>query len=132
MRAADLRAIPVASVELAWARLRLAFLRSSDLGAQVDLGTSPRHASAERLPAEVARVAFLIPRVAARLPWRADCLVQALAARRWLARLGHQTTLSLGSRRGAEGQFLAHAWLEWEGLVVTGGDVSDYEPFRAT
>ena len=129
MRAFDLAAVPIAVAELALARLRLARLQSSRLTAEVALEAATSEA-ARQLPVDIARVAYLVPRVAVRLPWRADCLVQALAARHWLVRLGHQTTLSLGSRRSVDGQFQAHAWLTWQGLIVTGGDVSDYAPFR--
>jgi len=76
----------------------------------------------------VERVAFVIPRVAARLPWRADCLVQALAARRWLARHGVTTTLTLGVPRDKPADFEAHAWLTAGDRIVTGGDVSGYVP----
>jgi hypothetical protein len=32
----------------------------------------------------VARVAYAVPVMGLRVPWRSDCLVQALAAKRWL------------------------------------------------
>ena len=74
----------------------------------------------------VERVAFAIPRVAARLPWRADCLVQALAARRWLGHHGITTTLTLGVPRDKPADFEAHAWLTTGDRLVTGGDISGY------
>lgn len=55
-----------------------------------------------------------------RVPWRADCLVQALAARLWLDRSGTAATLRLGARR-VDGAILAHAWLELDGIPVSGG-----------
>jgi len=76
----------------------------------------------------VERVAFAIPRVAARLPWRADCLVQALAARRWLGRNGVATTLGLGVHKDMPDTFEAHAWLKAGDRIVTGGDISGYVP----
>ncbi len=81
-----------------------------------------------RQSALVDRVAFVIPRVAARLPWRADCLVQALAAERWLEREGIATKLILGVPRDKRPAFEAHAWLTAGDRIVTGGDVSDYVP----
>lgn len=55
-----------------------------------------------------------------RVPWRADCVVQALAAKFWLERAGVETAFRLGVRREAGG-LLAHAWLEVGGVPVSGG-----------
>ena len=60
-----------------------------------------------------------------RVPWRSDCVVQALAARRWLARGGVGSTVCVGVRKDEQG-FQAHAWLKAAGRVVTGGDISSY------
>ena len=81
-----------------------------------------------RKTALVDRVAYVIPRVAARLPWRADCLVQALAAERWLNRKQIATRLTLGVPRDKRPDFEAHAWLSAGDRIVTGGDVSGYVP----
>lgn len=74
----------------------------------------------------LARVAFAIPRIGARVPWRADCLVQALAARRWLARHGVTSNLCIGVQ--LEAGFAAHAWLKVGEEIVTGGDIDGYVP----
>jgi hypothetical protein len=74
----------------------------------------------------VERVAYAIPRVGARVPWRSDCLVQALAARHWLAREGVASNLTIGVRN--EGGFAAHAWLKVGDEVVTGGPIADFAP----
>lgn len=76
----------------------------------------------------VERVAYLIPRIAARVPWRSDCLVQALAAQRWLAGSKIASDIWIGVRKPDPGQFDAHAWLKAGGRVVTGGDVSGFTP----
>lgn len=76
----------------------------------------------------VERIAFLIPRVAARVPWRADCLVQALAAERWLGSAGISTRLTFGVPRDKRADFEAHAWLTAGDRIVTGGDVGGYVP----
>ena len=60
-----------------------------------------------------------------RVPWRSDCVVQALAARRWLARGGVDSDVCIGVRNDAQG-FQAHAWLKVGERIVTGGDVSSY------
>ncbi len=115
-----------ATVELGRARLRL----DSDHARQ--LIATPPPDDTPPLPANQAelvdRIAFVIPRVAARLPWRTDCLVQALAAEHWLRRSGIPTVLTLGVPKDKASAFEAHAWLTAGDRIVTGGDVSGYVP----
>lgn len=74
------------------------------------------------------RTSFAIVQAGARMPWRSDCLVQALAARRWLGGAGIDAALCIGVRSEALG-FEAHAWLIAGDITVTGGDSSSYAPF---
>ena len=75
---------------------------------------------------------------AARLVPRASCLTQALVLQRLLARRGQKCALFLGvdrpglkvasaARSGRD--FEAHAWIEWHGRVLIGGDISRWTPF---
>jgi hypothetical protein len=128
---ADLPAMLRALAELIRARLRLVRLTSSDLAALASFGQPDTGPATPEQPPEIARIAYLVPRIAARLPFRADCVVQALAARHWLSSLGHETQLFLGTRAGGD-PFEAHAWLCWQGTVVTGGEVSAYTAFQRT
>ena len=114
-----------AALELGLARL---CLDSRHSRAQVAAQSGPIVTLDERQQMLAERVAFVIPRVAARLPWRADCLVQALAAQRWLGREGIATTLTLGVPKDKSAIFEAHAWLTAGERIVTGGDVSGYVP----
>ena len=100
-------------------------------------GVMERNAAARRLarpqvPQHTAeqcqRVAFAIPRIARRLPWRADCLVQALAGQAWLSAEGIGAEIVVGTARGADGRFEAHAWLQDGDVVILGGDISRFEP----
>jgi hypothetical protein len=75
-----------------------------------------------------ARVAFAIPRVAARLPWRADCFIQAMAAQHWLRSKGITSELTIGTRKDSHGTFQAHAWLTCNDKIITGGDIRGYVP----
>jgi len=114
-----------ATWELCIARWKLGQRKASELVSAGQQGNLPAVSPAsERL---IARVAWVIPRVAARVPWRADCLVQATAARRWLARHDIATDLWIGTRKDRQG-FEAHAWLCHGETVVTGGDVSGFVP----
>jgi hypothetical protein len=73
-------------------------------------------------------VRLAIARASHRLPWRADCLVQAIAAQHWLRRLGVETSLRIGVPGKARDPFEAHAWLMHGDEVITGGDIRDYAP----
>lgn len=74
------------------------------------------------------RVGFIIPRMARRVPWRADCLVQALAGQRWLRAEGIASEIVVGTARNPDGRFEAHAWLRRDGQVILGGDISRFAP----
>jgi hypothetical protein len=72
------------------------------------------------------RIGFIIVRLAKRLPWRSDCVVQAIAAQEWLARLGMASEIRIGVERPEDGPFAAHAWLVRKERIITGGDVARY------
>ena len=72
------------------------------------------------------RIGFIIVRVSKRLPWRSDCLVQAIAAQEWLARLGMASEIRIGVERPEDGPFAAHAWLVRQDRIITGGNVARY------
>jgi Transglutaminase-like superfamily len=78
-------------------------------------------------PALVARIGYVIPRISARLPWRSDCVIQAMAAQRWLATYGLASEIQIGVERPEGAPFGAHAWLMHNGAVVTGGDIARYD-----
>jgi hypothetical protein len=116
--------LAVAATELAIARTRVA---ASDRSALFQPTTAAGLPARER-DQRVERVRLAIARVSHRLPWRADCLVQAVAAQHWLRRLGVKTSLHIGISSEGRDRFEAHAWLMHGDEVVTGGDVRDYLP----
>lgn len=73
-------------------------------------------------------VAAVISRMALRVPWRADCLVQALAGQRWLRRRSVVSEIVIGTAKDADGKFEAHAWLLHKGTVILGGDITRFQP----
>jgi hypothetical protein len=60
------------------------------------------------------------------VPGTQNCLVQAVAARRLLARRGHAADLCLGVRKTGAGQFEGHAWVEHEGKPLPGEAASRF------
>lgn len=115
--------------ELAIANQKLRRSRPSDLrllaGAQHR--TEPAALSTKQT-AILERIAYIIPAMGSRVPWKSDCLVQALAAHRWLARAGIVSDVCIGARNDQSG-FEAHAWLRVGERIVTGGDISSYSEF---
>lgn len=75
---------------------------------------------------DLQRIAWAIPAVARRLPWRSDCLIQVMAAQAWLRRSGREGDFSIGVARNDKGKFVAHAWLKVGDTIVAGGDVSRF------
>jgi hypothetical protein len=131
-----------AAYELARANRKFRRLPAGELVDHVRLPVGGRSAKADsQLDARIVgtiveRVAFAIPAIALRVPWRSDCMVQAMAAQNWLARYKIPSTMTIGVRKnvpsalgpsglGPSG-FGAHAWLAVGDFLVTGGDISGY------
>jgi len=77
--------------------------------------------------AELARIAYVIPRLSDRLPWRSDCLIQSIAGQNWLSSFGAYGEIQIGVENPKDGKFGAHAWLLHGDTVVTGGDIAQYD-----
>jgi hypothetical protein len=113
--------------ELVRARLAFARLAAADIVAR-----NRAAARAVRGPrpgddaAMLARIAYVIPRLSARLPWRSDCVIQAIAAQNWLTAKGLPSEIRIGVERPEGSGFGAHACLVHGEEVVTGGEVARY------
>lgn len=108
---------------LAIARTMLVFIPFSRLSERL---SSPIDSASARLdPAAIARIGWAVRVAANRVPWRADCFPQAIAARILLDRLGQASTIHIGVAREANGALSGHAWLTCGDQVVTGGDGLD-------
>jgi hypothetical protein len=117
----DWRYLAIAVKELLMARIRHAsepvgkILRElQDERIQLDDDT--------RGEVDLLRLSWAIGAAAARVPWRSDCLLQAMAADRWLRRCGMQPEFFVGVAKDPGGQLEAHAWLRCGGAMVTGAD----------
>lgn len=122
-----------ALVALAHARMRLPGTRPDDVlrcNEAVARQTASRNGTMTRstIAERCAEVAFIIPRLAVRLPWRADCLVQALAGQRMLLKRGIAGEIAVGTAKHPDGTFEAHAWLTYGSEVILGGDISRFSP----
>lgn len=122
-----------AACYLAGARVRLHRTKPSDVIA-LNAAASARSARGKRadyIPDGTiltSRVAYFIPRMALRLPWRTDCLVQALAGQSWLKSKGVASEIAIGTAKTPAGAFEAHAWLMHGDAVILGGNIDRYSP----
>jgi len=121
------RYLGIAIKELAFARLRFTTALSCQILQELQKpGLDEFHESWGR-PIDLDRASWAIAAAAAWVPWRSDCLLQAMAANRWLRRRGHHPEFFLGVSKDAMGRFGAHAWLQCDGVPVTGGTGAEFE-----
>ena len=124
----DLLFLGIAAHELALARLR--HREPIDVIFR-KLQTIPEEISGSRQPApikltELQRISWAIAAAAKRVPWRSDCLLQAMAAHRWLRRKGIQAEVFVGVRKNEQGHLIAHAWSRHGELTITGGGHDEF------
>ncbi|MEP0189065.1 MAG: lasso peptide biosynthesis B2 protein [Erythrobacter sp.] len=113
--------------ELAWARLVFARMPASDIPMRNAKQGRDRQSLNATDQKRVDRVAYVIPRLGERMPWRSDCVPQALAAQRWLGSASIASAIRIGVERPDDGDFGAHAWLVVGERIVTGGRVEQYQ-----
>jgi hypothetical protein len=106
--------------ELLLARLRHAATPTRVILSQLQ-GKSVGRRPSKAAEVDVQRLSWAIGAAAARVPWRSDCLLQAMAADRWLRRCGYKPQFYLGVTKRRSGPLEAHAWLSCNGIPVTGG-----------
>jgi len=96
--------------------------------------TDPTAASVDPGREYAEQVSRAVSRVAGRTPWTSTCLAQALAGARLLHDAGLVATITLGVAKPDESTktsdaLLAHAWLDSNGVSVTGGtEATTYTP----
>ena len=71
----------------------------------------------------VEKVVWAVRAAARRVPFRAMCIEQGLAAQRMMRRSGIDARLHYGARQGAsEADLSAHVWVSVGGEIVLGGE----------
>lgn len=112
------------------ARFSLSFLRPADIvarnrkSAKIASNVGNNADDAEK----AARIGWFVERIAFRLPWRSDCLVQAMAAQDWLNGNQIATTVTIGVRCDDTDSFSSHAWLVHGKDIITGGNIDKFTP----
>jgi hypothetical protein len=67
------------------------------------------------------RTIWAVETASRHFPAISTCLTQALAIHVLLARQGCKSILRIGVKRDTDGKFIAHAWLEKDGIILIGG-----------
>lgn len=73
-------------------------------------------------PPPVEQFAWAVAAVSRLIPGGDHCLSQALAVQTFLARRGYDCKICFGVQRLPGAPFRAHAWVEYNGGVLIGGD----------
>lgn len=110
------RLLTRASLALTMARLSLAIgpFRRAILFGSVPIGG--------RSSVEADEIVWAIMAIAKRVPFRAKCIEQGLAAQRVLRQSGIDARLHYGARQdGDESKLTAHVWVTVDGEIVLGG-----------
>lgn len=72
-------------------------------------------------PPSVTRIGWAVNIASRYVPLATHCLTRAISTEILLRRRGYAAELCYGVRRTRETPFIAHAWVESEGVVVIGG-----------
>jgi hypothetical protein len=115
--------------QLARARLRLALRPVGTILAELGGGPVVMTPATGAVEAGLGRA---VASAAARVPWRSDCLLQAMAASAMLANRSISSHVCIGVRRTPAGTMEAHAWLVANGGIVTGllPDLAEFSEIR--
>jgi hypothetical protein len=121
-------ALAAAVVYLARGRWRLAWIPIDKLVRDLQRFS---HDTYEPNPSVANTVAWALATAAAHVPWRADCLIRAIAASLWSRNLSIPCEIHVGVRKDEEKSLDAHAWTI-SGSCILSGDIanlSEYQEF---
>jgi hypothetical protein len=78
----------------------------------------------------VGKVVWAVEGASRYMPGGVKCLARALATQVLLGRCGHPTQLYIGVAKDKQGNLEAHAWVESQGRIITGGlrDMTRFTP----
>ena len=126
----DFRYLITAIIELALARIRFAATPAQEVVRSLEKRSRSTNCklSADESSLDLHCISWAIEAASARVPWRSDCLIQAMAADRWLYRHGLVGDFYLGVKQNPSEPFTAHAWMRCSGITVTGGICDEYLP----
>ena len=117
---------------LALASLAIAVLPFTHLGRLALFPVCGQAPPQQRRLAETLRVRWAVVACARRVPWRAMCFQQGLAAQFMLRRRGIPSVLSYGVAPDNERGLSAHVWVRDRDVDVIGGEIASRYAVLAT
>lgn len=112
-------------------RLGMIFLPFRTVSRLVTRHSQPRSSPESTDLAQRDKIIWAIGRANEYVPGDRACLQQAFVGQLLLGRRGFAARLRIGVRKGADGELLAHAWVENRGDVVIGGPASETSRYTA-
>ena len=111
--------IPEAIWLTGWYRFQILYRPFSKLSPKIGTLGQETPQDAKRDPT-VTQVRGIMEAVSKRMPWTCNCMVQALTAKKMLARRGFPSTLYMGVAPYHSGGMEAHAWLRYGNMYISG------------
>jgi hypothetical protein len=117
-----------AAVSLAVCRISLKVLSFGAARRLLRLIARPRPSRVQTDGAPLVKVQWAIGAAGRRMPWAVTCLTTAICTQALSEHLGERTLLKIGVAKDGAGEFTAHAWVESEGVVISGalGDLPKF------
>jgi hypothetical protein len=126
----DRRLLVEALASIAVARFFVAFVSFRRLAFMLSRSPLPgTHRDSDQI---VQRVRWAIQVWASRVPWRAMCFEQGLAAHLMLRRRGVDSVLYYGAAPNLDGRLAAHVWVLYKGTNVVGAEIASQFAVLAT
>lgn len=109
-----------ALIALLWARIEFSYKPTDKLFRYLQHNPPSYSSQYSHHKNEIKLISWAVQTAAAYLPWRTDCTVQAIAAKRLLAKRAIASDFYVGVKNDEASPFSAHAWLMCESTYVTG------------
>lgn len=117
-----------ALIALLRARIEFSFKPTDKLFRDLQHNPPPHSSRYSHHMNEIKLISWAVQTSAAYLPWRTDCTVQAIAAKRLLAKQAITSDFYVGVKNDEANPFSAHAWLMCGSTYVTGYAATEFTP----
>lgn len=117
-----------AAFSLAVCRISLKVLSFGATRKLLRVLSRPRQSQAQANGATLVKVQWAVSAAGRRMPWVVTCLTTAICVQALSEHLGEHASLKIGVAKDEAGEFRAHAWVESQGIVISGA-LSDLAEF---
>lgn len=117
-----------AIVALFWARIEFSYKATGKLFRDLQHNSPSYSSQYKHHNNEIKLISWAVQTAAAYLPWRTDCTIQTIAAKRLLAKHAIASDFYVGVKNDEASPFSAHAWLMCGSIYVTGYVAEPFTP----